>query len=401
MSRSQSIALGLGLLLIADWANAGVVTISPAVNYHVFDDKARPDATGAEVKDAIQYSLGLGYRFNPAWSVEASYGLINTREEAPFKDDKVYYRSGSLDAMYRFNNSTAFSPYVLAGGGRNVSKTSMTDRATAHGFGEIGGGTLWALNDTVSLRGEARYQRQPSQNLNTWLAAVGVEIALGSFSKPVVIEAPAPVVEAKPEPVVAPQPAPVVVAPPADDDHDGVINDQDKCPNTPEGVKVDNVGCPFDTDHDGVLDYLDQCPDTKAGALVDDKGCYVVLKQNESINLGVNFATNKTEILGDASAELAKVVDFMKKYPNVAITIEGHTDSRGKPAKNQVLSQRRAEAVRDALVKAGVDATRLQAVGYGAQRPVAENKTEAGRAQNRRVVATAKGESEAIQMKKK
>jgi OOP family OmpA-OmpF porin len=82
------------------------------------------------------------------------------------------------------------------------------------------------------------------------------------------------------------------------------------------------------------------------------------------------------------------------------VTIEGHTDNRGNAAKNKQLSQKRADAVKAEVVKLGVDAGRLSAVGYGADKPIADNNTEEGRAQNRRVVASAQAQTETIRMKK-
>jgi OOP family OmpA-OmpF porin len=91
----------------------------------------------------------------------------------------------------------------------------------------------------------------------------------------------------------------------------------------------------------------------------------------------------------------------MVQYPEVKITIEGHTDNVGGKADNQKLSQARADTVKNAIVAAGVDASRLSAVGYGDTKPIADNKTDEGRAQNRRVVANAKAQVETIEMKKK
>lgn len=398
MSRRTSLALAVALLSAAGPSLAGVVTVSPMAGYHVFDNDVQPDlATPAKgLQDDAQYSLGLGYRFTPAFGLEALLARVKTNEETPFGNVRATTTPQSLNALYRFNADGPLSPFVLAGVGRNIYKADNGPGSFSNGFGEVGGGLLWKVADRLSLRSEARYQHEPGKSWNNWVAQAGVEIALGSFSRPA--PTPAPVAEKSPEPVAAPvvPVAPVVL----DDDRDGVPNDSDRCANTPNGAAVDGKGCPLDSDKDGVADYQDKCPDSKAGALVDDKGCYVVLKNSETINLNVLFATGKSDIVGDAGAELAKVAEFMKRYPDTAVTIEGHTDNRGKADKNQTLSQQRAEAVRDALVKLGVDGSRLKAVGYGAAQPVADNKTEEGRAKNRRVVATAKGESESIKMKK-
>ncbi len=100
---------------------------------------------------------------------------------------------------------------------------------------------------------------------------------------------------------------------------------------------------------------------------------------------GSAFAPGRATLLPDARDNLGNIVGFIARYPGRRVRIEGHTDSRGGDNLNQALSQQRAEAVRDALVAAGVDADRLEAVGFGKDRPVASNDSEDGRARNRRV----------------
>ncbi|MFI5307612.1 MAG: OmpA family protein [Polyangiales bacterium] len=198
----------------------------------------------------------------------------------------------------------------------------------------------------------------------------------------------------------APAPVPALALAPSDSDGDGVSDASDKCPGTPAGVTVDASGCPLDADGDGVADYLDKCPGTPRGALVDGVGCPKKLEKEVSIGLDVTFAFDKADIKGDASQEIRKVSDFMKQYSTVKVTVEGYTDNIGGAEKNKKLSQDRANAVKTELIKDGVDASRLTAVGFGMEHPVADNKTEAGRAQNRRVVAHAQAETEVIEMKK-
>jgi outer membrane protein OmpA-like peptidoglycan-associated protein len=76
---------------------------------------------------------------------------------------------------------------------------------------------------------------------------------------------------------------------------------------------------------------------------------------------------------------------IFKEYPKASFTIEGHTDSVGSERSNQILSERRANAVRDYLIANGISDDRLTAVGYGETRPIDSNKTRSGRANNRRV----------------
>ncbi|MHC1699164.1 MAG: OmpA family protein, partial [Geobacteraceae bacterium] len=110
--------------------------------------------------------------------------------------------------------------------------------------------------------------------------------------------------------------------------------------------------------------------------------------KEESVNLLVEFDTNKAVVKPEYYPNVDAVGNFMQKYPTVSMTVEGHTDNVGKNAYNQKLSQRRAEAVKKYLVdKFGVDAKRIKAVGYGENKPIDTNKTEEGRYHNRRVQA--------------
>jgi OmpA-OmpF porin, OOP family len=164
---------------------------------------------------------------------------------------------------------------------------------------------------------------------------------------------------------------------PLDTDGDGVYDYLDKCPGTPSGVKVDAVGCPLDTDGDGVYDYQDKCPRTPSGAPVDERGCWVLE--------GLYFDTDKADIKARGYAILQEVAEVLELNPGVRVEIQGHTDNRGSEAYNQQLSERRAQAVRDFLVEAGIDADRLTAKGYGESKPVLPNTSDANMAKNRRV----------------
>ena len=173
-----------------------------------------------------------------------------------------------------------------------------------------------------------------------------------------------------------------------DTDGDGVIDSQDKCPNTPKGVKVDAKGCPLDSDGDGVYDYLDKCPDTPRGLAVDQNGCPLPITKTVSIELLVQFDFDKAVVKPEYYNHLRGVADFLKTYPDTKVTLDGHTCWIGTEEYNQGLSERRAQSVKDYLVnKFGIDPARLTTRGYGETRPVASNETKKGRERNRRVVA--------------
>ncbi|MGZ4970686.1 MAG: OmpA family protein, partial [Methylobacter sp.] len=157
-------------------------------------------------------------------------------------------------------------------------------------------------------------------------------------------------VERQPEPVAAAVPEPVKDCSTQDADADGVNDCLDRCPGTINGSKVDNTGCPV----------------------------RLVLK-------GQHFKYNSAELTLNAQTILDGVAQSLVAYPQKNdIEVQGHCSSEGSAAYNLKLSQRRAQSVVDYLKMKGVT-NRLIAKGYGESQPIADNKTEAGRSENRRV----------------
>ena len=137
-----------------------------------------------------------------------------------------------------------------------------------------------------------------------------------------------------------------------------------------------------DLDGDGVLNEHDKCPNTRPGAVVDLDGCEV----EAVIELdGVYFDFDEATLKPEGMAVLNGAAALLQKHERVVVEVAGHTDSKGSDEYNQGLSERRANSVKDYLVRKGVKASRLSARGYGESRPVASNDTEEGRAENRRV----------------
>lgn len=174
-----------------------------------------------------------------------------------------------------------------------------------------------------------------------------------------------------------------------DSDGDGVADKDDRCPN--EVGNIENNGCPIvfmsDSDGDGVADADDRCPNS-AGP-VSNQGCPQISQEDrEILNFAlsnVEFNTGLATLLPSSNQVLNQIVGLMQKYPDYHLTIAGHTDSIGGAKTNQILSERRAKSCYDYLVLKGVDASRMNYVGYGETQPIADNKYKAGREQNRRV----------------
>lgn len=172
-----------------------------------------------------------------------------------------------------------------------------------------------------------------------------------------------------------------------DSDGDGVDDSVDECPGTAEGASVDPQGClrvreSADSDNDGVPNRDDNCPGTQRDLQVGEDGC--VVAQETAIG-GVTFELNAAKLTAEGRATLDGVAQTLASQEDLRLEIAGHTDSIGSEAFNTMLSQQRAEAVRDYLIEKGVAAGRMTAVGYGELEPVASNDTDEGRQANRRV----------------
>ena len=171
-----------------------------------------------------------------------------------------------------------------------------------------------------------------------------------------------------------------------DTDRDGITDFKDKCPNTPVGYAVDSLGCLPDFDKDGVADVIDKCPNTLPGVRVDEKGCPINKKEDlDQLKKGINFKTGSAKLTKSSYGTLDDIAELMLKIPEANLEVQGHTDNKGSAKKNLKLSQNRADAVVKYLNKKGVAKDRLRAVGYGSEKPIADNSDATGRAQNRRV----------------
>ncbi len=180
--------------------------------------------------------------------------------------------------------------------------------------------------------------------------------------------------------------------PDPDDDLDGVLDGDDRCPIDPEDRDgfQDEDGCPDpDNDGDAILDEDDRCPDEPGPA--DEEGCPRVYQDVEvttthiRIHQKIHFAHDRSRIRPDSFTILDTVVQVLTDYRDITLEIQGHTDSSGRDRYNMRLSRARASAVREYLVRKGIDPERLTSNGYGETQPIESNSTPEGRARNRRV----------------
>lgn len=172
---------------------------------------------------------------------------------------------------------------------------------------------------------------------------------------------------------------------PVDSDFDGVPDFRDSCPDGPVGAMVDAKGCPIDSDGDGVPDGLDDCPGTEAGIEVDSRGCIDVSFLRDTVRIYVNYFPGSFEIDERTKARLQPLVKKLLILKDVSFEIVGYSDNVGTPEANEMLSQKRANRMRDWLESVGIARERMTPVGRGEVNFLDSNDTAEGRTKNRRL----------------
>jgi OmpA-OmpF porin, OOP family len=400
---------------------AGSFSVTPFIGGYVFEGNE-------DLKNAPVFGLRGGYHFTKNLGVEGFFNYVPTEVKSVAGNPDMNLYGFGIEGLYHFMPDSRLVPFValgLGGSRYDLSGGKNRDRFTV----DYGAGLKYFLTENLALRADVRHVILPLHDrFNELLYTVGLQFTFGGERKA------APVVQT----ARAAEPAAVpAVAVAKDSDGDGVVDDLDKCPGTPAGVQVDRDGCPLDTDGDGVYDYLDRCPGTPAGVKVDQDGCPLdtdgdgvydyldkcpgtpagvkvdrdgcppppvvqktapqaastvetAIVEKGRVTLNVEFDFNKATIRKAEQQDIGNLAAVMKKYPDLKIVIEGHTDNVGSAKYNEKLSQQRADAIKKNLVSQyGIDASRLSTKGYGLTKPVASNATKEGRQKNRRVEAAA------------
>jgi OOP family OmpA-OmpF porin len=313
------------LAAVAGIANAETNTgvyIPFGVMAYDYDESAR-------VLDAnVMPTVGIGYRFDQHLATElmAAQGDTDVDMQGGGEADVRHYR---LDALYFLDEvNEGLTPYVVGGvshGEFDYDLAGTYDDTQLN----VGAGLMYQLDYNWALRGDVRAINSLDNDNTEAAVNLLVQYNFGS---------PAPVVAAAP------------VAPPADNDKDGVVNTKDLCPNTPPNKTVDENGC--------------DC--------------------NYTLHLGFEF--DSAELHAADFAILDQIQSVLKNLGYVHANVTGHTDDQGEEAYNQELSQRRAAAVVDYFTSKGLNKEMFTPMGRGESEPVADNSTDAGRAENRRVM---------------
>jgi len=364
-------ALACGVLMAASAASAAVPDDYLFLDaFAVSHDERIPDA-----EIGIGGRIGIGGIFSRTASTATGFELGIFTNPIKSSDRSGDGQTGILVDLMQFYSLGAWNPYIFAGlGGTNETVGPAKGIFFAI---EAGGGLLFSLTDKLTARASLAamsvHQDELRSGTDTYTDLrfnVGLMYPFGAGSAPA---------------------APVVTRA-RDSDGDGLADDKDACPSTPAATAD---GCPAappvvqtDSDGDGVYDAQDECSGTLAGLKVDDKGCAVETVGGEAQSVvlkGVTFLPGSATLTAEAKVVLATAAAALSGQKSLEVELGGHTDSQGKDAANQALSQRRAESVRQYLIGQGIEAGRMTAVGYGETQPIADNATPAGRAENRRV----------------
>jgi outer membrane protein OmpA-like peptidoglycan-associated protein/opacity protein-like surface antigen len=333
-------------------AKPGKLDVSVAAGGHVFSTDVELGVADMDVEPG-PVSSGLvggriGYAVMKRLAAEAEVVFIPTEDDVLGDAASVF----GLRAHARFDLITGkLRPFVVAGAGvhilRGGSPQMDDDADKAYHWG---GGVRYAITPRLDLRIDLRHLVVPDRTeggaTSDFEASAGVGFRFGGTKpapKPIVVVAPPP-----PEP--EPEPAPVD----NDWDDDGFVNDVDKCADQAETKNgwQDSDGCP-----DEVITEL----------------------------AGIQFELNSATIDAASTALLDRAYEILSQNKPLRVEVSGHTSSEGNPDKNLDLSLRRAEAVKTYLVRRGIADDRILTVGHGADKPVADNKTDKGRIANRRI----------------
>ncbi|KAF1856324.1 hypothetical protein Lal_00049325 [Lupinus albus] len=393
--------------------------------YTIFGTSGRQDFVTP--KSEIGYGGYIAKQFLPSFGMQADFlrGQVSGQNGQPVNgvagassfNTKLDW-SAALKANFTlaninwFNKKSAIQPYISAGAGYMGYKTSVVDATgttttTSNGtikewFVPVGLGFKINMGSGVNL--DLGYQvnfvqadnfdgvNVGSTNDRFSYAHIGLEFALGSSKKPQ-LATYNPVNSMRTEYLWKNQQTQQMLQ--AQIDAEKAKNAQLR--SDLDATNANLAKLTIDSDGDGVLDVNDKCPNTPAGTKVDGSGCplakpvIVVTEEDRRVvndaiaNLEFDFG--KATIREKSYPSLQRVAKLLVDK-NFSLKLAGHTDNVGSDAANLRLSKDRAESIKSYLVSQGANPSRIEAVGYGKTQPIASNKTAAGRQKNRRVEFT-------------
>ena len=337
----------LALLSAMTLSSAALATSLPTpTGYYIggfgevhFPDNKKDDLARYDFLDDDGKALGLelGYFYGPRWGGRIEWS--NLEFDSGIGGSDVDGDRYGIDALYRFSDHGPF--YGIMG-------LKHLAAGKGHTAANMGLGANAMLSDHLSVFAEGALYGGLDKSFIDFGTKLGLRYHFAASTPAAEMAEPAPVA------ALAPQPEPE----------------------------------PMDSDNDGVIDDEDLCPDSDPKYAVDNNGCVVLKSVGVSIELEIPFANNSAVVEQQYLAEIKRVADFMKNYAEGSVEIAGHTSARGAADYNMALSSRRAKAVAEILVSEfGVAADRVNHKGYGETRLKDNSGTAEAEKVNRRIEA--------------
>jgi OOP family OmpA-OmpF porin len=409
----------LAVLMLSATAAFGAVkegqfSVSPVIGGYAYEDAKN------SFENKLVYGGRAGYNFTKRFGIEGLFDYAELDNLNGVKGDTRMYRYGG-EVLYHILPDNTLVPYLAAGfAGLRLDGESGIKKTV--GAFDYGLGAKYFLNDSFALRADVRhiifgYDKATYNNVEYTL---GAHIPFGGVAPVVQPVAPPP------PPPPAPEPAKVVPPPPPAPSANLSVStatlvksnsatlswtssNADKCSIQPGIGPVETVGSRSITPSESTV-YTLTCsgpggdatsranigvtipPPPPAPAPVLQSAQKASAAQERFCDkpaiLAVQFDTNKADIKPKYKADLEKLAEFLTEFPNAKGEISGHTDNVGGKAFNTKLSQRRADSVVQYMKKNfNISPERLTAKGFGFSKPIASNKTKAGKAKNRRIEA--------------
>jgi OmpA-OmpF porin, OOP family len=390
---------------------AKTFSITPFIGGYTFEGNE-------DLKTKPVYGLRFGYDITKEWGIEGALDYVKTDYTPNNASSDVNVYGYRVETLYNFLPGNKLVPFLAAGvGGRSTNYDGVAMNRN-HLLADYGAGLKYFLSDNIALRADVRHLILANDTTHNLEYTVGLTYYFGG-PKPAPVPVPEPVQPA-PEPKVE-KPAlavPLNLTADAISDsqinlgwdavneatgykiyRDGVFLTSSKTAKLPDqGLKASTKYCYKVTAVDGTgresVQSNQACATTSAPVVMEQhKEAAHAEVAKEMLEKGratidIEFDFDKAIVKPKYHDEIKKFADVMKDYPDLKVTIEGHTDNIGGKAYNENLSMRRSKSIMKYMVdKFGIDASRLTAKGYGMSKPIASNKTAAGRQKNRRVEA--------------
>src|SRR6266568_1268139 len=408
MKKTITLLLIGSILAIAAVVSAGnkadTFSVSPLVGGITYEGNQH-------LETAPVFGARAGYNFTKALGIEALFDYSRTKSTQSSKTLDFYRYGGEL--LYHFWPDNKFVPYVAAGyAGMNLKGNNpYPETSKTKGVIDYGLGFKYFVTEDMAwrtdLRGLTYYYGREDQHALEYMTGVYISFGGPAASK---LAEPPPPPPAEAKPVVAPPPPPPASPAPIANlsaspaaitkgqnstlswtsqnvtDCEilpvvGTVQMQGSTPVTPDTDTVYTLTCKGEggtVKSTATVGVTIPPPPSPAAVRFCNKPAIIM----------INFDSDKYNIKPQYHAELKTVGDFLKEYPTSHGEISGHTDSTHTRAYNQTLSERRANSVKEFIIKNfGIAPERLTSKGYGKDKPIATNKTKAGRAMNRRIVA--------------